>query len=103
MQKNDVKICMHGDVHEARRELMHYWHQNKIHVIGAGSFGLTAAELPESTARLYNIIEIKRDLTSARVHTRCQPNLNGAWEGWYKWPQAEGKPGHLPYYDIDLK
>jgi hypothetical protein len=103
MQKIGVKICLHGDVHETRRELIRYWHQDKIHVVGAGSFGSPATERPESTARLYNILEIKRDHTSVRVHTRCQPKPDGEWKGWYEWPRADGEPGQLPYYDIALK
>ena len=62
--------------------------------------GAAAADRPESTPRLYNLLEIARDFLSIRVHTRCQPKRDGTWGGWYDWPDPEGGKGHLPYYDI---
>ena len=99
LQKNDVRIALHGDVHEMRRELIGDWRDNKLLIIGSGSFGARAKDRPESTPCLYNVLEIKRDLNSVRVHTRCQLRPDGAWDGWYEWPDPKGK-GHLPYYDI---
>lgn len=101
LQKNGVRIALHGDVHEMRRDLIGYIHQKRIHIVGSGSFGAPGEDRPESTPRLYNALEIRRDLTSARVHTRCQPKVDGAWDGYYEWPDPNGK-GRLPYYDIDL-
>lgn len=103
LQKNEVKLCLHGDVHELRRDIIGYWHPKKVNIIGAGSFGSTSKGLPESTARLYNLLEIQRDLTSVRVHTRCQTKPDGIWDGWYQWPSPDGQSGRLPYYDIKLK
>jgi hypothetical protein len=101
LQKNGVRIALHGDVHEMRRELIGYYFQKRIHVVGAGSFGARGEDRPESTPRLYNVLEIKRDLSSARVHTRCQPKPDGAWDGYYEWPNPNGE-GRVAYYDIDL-
>jgi hypothetical protein len=100
LQKNGVRIALHGDVHEMRRDLIGYWHEKKLHVVGSGSFGVRAKERPESTPRLYNILEISRDLRSARVHTRCQSKPDGRWDGWYEWPKPRGGDSRLPYYDI---
>jgi small GTP-binding protein len=97
-----VKLGLHGDVHELRRELVGYWHPRPLHIVGAGSFGSPAEGRPESTPRLYNVIELARDLSSARVHTRQQPKPNGTWEGWNAWPPPDGGPGGVPYFDIDL-
>jgi Calcineurin-like phosphoesterase len=100
LQKNGVKIGLHGDVHEIRRELLPYWHVKKLHVVGSGSFGAPAEGRPESTPRLYNLLEIAPDLKSARVHTRCQPKPDGPWKGWNEWPRPDGGDGGVPYYDI---
>jgi hypothetical protein len=100
LQKNSVKLALHGDVHEMRRELIGYWHEKKLYVIGSGSFGAAAVDRPESTPRLYNVLEIARDLKSARVHTRCQPKPDGPWDGWHEWPDPDGGKGRVPYYDV---
>jgi hypothetical protein len=101
LQKNGVKIGLHGDVHEIRRDLIRYWHKDRLHVIGSGSFGARATDRPEAVPRHYNLLEIERDLKSLRVHTRCQPKPDGAWRGWYEWPDSDGK-GNLSYYDVEL-
>jgi hypothetical protein len=99
LQNNGVRIGLHGDVHELRRDLVGYWHAKKLHVVGSGSFGARHEDRPESTPRLYNLLEIRRDLTSARVHTRSQPKPDGTWRGWYEWDTPDGA-GKVPYYDI---
>jgi hypothetical protein len=86
-----------------RRELIAYWHGNKaMHIIGSGSFGSPATERPESTPRLYNLLEVHRDLSRVRVHTRRQMTPDGTWEGWYEWSDDSGS-ANVPYYDIDLR
>ena len=52
LQKSGVKVALHGDVHEMRRELIGYWHPRAIHVAGAGSFGARAGDKGESIPRL---------------------------------------------------
>jgi hypothetical protein len=102
LQKNGVRIALHGDVHEMKRDLVGHGHAKKhLYITGAGSFGAPAADRPESTPRLYNLLEIRRDLTGARVHTHCQPKPEGPWKGWNEWPRPDGGPGGLPYYDIE--
>jgi predicted phosphodiesterase len=104
LQNNCVKLCLHGDVHEERCEVISYWDaKRRIHIIGAGSFGSPPEGRPESTPRLYNLLEIQRNLKSVRLHTRCQPRPDGAWRGWNEWPRPDGQDGALPYYDIELK
>jgi len=41
LHKNGVRVVLHGDVHEMQRELLGYWRENKLHIVGAGSFGGT--------------------------------------------------------------
>lgn len=100
LQKNGVRLALHGDVHELHRELIGYWHEKKLHVAGSGSFGARAEDRPESTPRFYNVLEIARDLKSVRVHTREQRKPDGKWDGWHEWPNPAGGQGRLPYYDI---
>lgn len=103
LQQNQVKIGLHGDVHEMRRDLVRPWsNQGGMHVIGAGSFGANMADRPESVPRLYNVIEIQRDLRSIRVHTREQRLPDGPWDGWHEWTDPTTGLGRVPFYDIVL-
>ena len=103
LRKADVRICLHGDVHEMRCELIGYKRAGtQIQVVGAGSFGSPTGGRPESTPRLYNMLEIRHDLRSVRVHTREQAKPDGAWQGWFQWPDPDGGKGRVPYFDIDL-
>jgi hypothetical protein len=101
-QKNHVKIALHGDVHEMRRDCIGYWSPENLHIIGAGSFGARPIDRPDGTACSYNVLEIARDLKSVRVHTREQPKPDGPWKGWNNWPLPDGGMGGVPYYDIKL-
>lgn len=100
LQTGRVRVCLTGDVHEMRRELIDYWHDNRMHVIGAGSFGSKGQDLSEGSPRLYNLLAIDREFRSIRVHTRQQPKPNGAWKGWKEWPMPGHKEAGLPYFDI---
>lgn len=103
LRTSRVKVCLHGDVHELRQELVGYQHpKGQIYVVGAGSFGSPPEGRPESTPRLYNVLEISPDLSSMRVHTRSQERDGAAWDGCYQWPTNDGV-GRLPYYDIALE
>lgn len=100
LQKNGVRLALHGDVHEQRRDLIGYWHEKKLHVVGAGSFGARAQDRPESSPRLYNMLEISRDLRSCRVYTRSQTTPDGPWDGWHTWPDPNGGSGRVAFYDL---
>ena len=99
LRQAGVRLVLHGHVHEDRADLFGHLHPRKIHVVGAGSFGASPAGRPESTPQLYNLLEIARDHTSARVYTRRMARQGGAWEPWPAW---EGDtPNHKrAYYDI---
>jgi hypothetical protein len=102
LQNGGVRIALHGDIHELRRDLIRPWDDNKkLHVAGAGSFASPAPGRPESTPRLYNLLEIRRDLSGARVHTRRQLKADGPWDGYHEWPDPEGGRGKVASYDID--
>lgn len=89
LRQANVRLVLHGHVHEDRADLVGYTHPKQIRVAGAGSFGAPARDRPESTPRLYNLLEIARDHSSINVHTRCLRKGGGAWEGWAVWPGDE--------------
>ncbi len=99
LRQSDFQLCLHGHVHESRAELLGYTHARKLHVIGAGSFGAPQNARPESTPRLYNLVEIERDHSRVRVHTRCLRLTGSAWEGWAVWP-GEAAFEKRSYYEI---
>ena len=89
LRQEGFKLCLHGHVHEDRAELIGYTHPRKIYAAGAGSFGAPTRQRPESTPRLYNLIEVWRDHRKARIHTRCLRKDGGAWEPWAVWPGGD--------------
>jgi small GTP-binding protein len=103
LRKAGFKLCVHGHVHELRADVIGYSHpRRKIYVAGAGAFGADARDRPEATPRLYNVLEIKRDHSEVKVHTRCMMKPDGAWEGWAVWDG--GRSGRrLTYYRIRLR
>ncbi|TQF09152.1 hypothetical protein FJV41_46130 [Myxococcus llanfairpwllgwyngyllgogerychwyrndrobwllllantysiliogogogochensis] len=102
LQQADVRICMHGHVHEDRADLVGYLNPTRrIHVMGAGSFGAPTAERPESVPRLYNLLEVNRDLGGFRVNTRSMPRQGGAWRGHAIWRGPE-RAVMRTFYDVSL-
>ncbi len=98
----NVRVCLHGHVHEERADLIGPLHpERKLHVVGAGSFGAPTHHRPESVPRLFNLLEIQRDLRSMRVHTRCLRRQGGSWEGWAVWPGVKNGEKRT-YYDVAL-
>lgn len=57
-----------------------YLYQNKIYIIGAGTSGIEVKDRPACSPYEYNLLEIERDFTKVRVHTRSKRTENGAWE-----------------------
>jgi tetratricopeptide (TPR) repeat protein len=100
LKKNGVKLALHGDIHLLRRECIGYWHESALHVTAAGSFGARAEA--ESIPRLYNVLEIERDFSAIKVHTRQQYTPDGYWDGCYQWPNPDGSESLVPYYTITL-
>ncbi len=39
LQKNGLRLVLHGDVHEMQRRQVGYQHEKQIQVVGSGSFG----------------------------------------------------------------
>lgn len=102
LRQEDFRLCLHGHVHEDRTDIVGYSHPDrKIYVAGAGSFGAPVRERPESIPRLYNVLEVWRDHSKIRVHTRCLRKDGGAWEGRAIWP-GDNKTERRTYYDIRL-
>jgi predicted phosphodiesterase len=101
LQQANYKLCLHGHIHEVQTEIIGYHHPRKIHVAGTGSFGAPSPARPESTPRLYNFLEIERDLSKIKVHTRCLRKNGGAWEGCAIWP-VKNSSDLRTYYEIQL-
>ncbi|MFE8597103.1 metallophosphoesterase [Archangium violaceum] len=98
----EVRVCLHGHVHEDRVALLkHLEPTRQIHIIGAGSFGAPTAHRPESVPRLFNLMEVERDLRRIRVRTRCMRKQGGAWEGWAVWPGTT-RDEKRTYYEVGL-
>jgi hypothetical protein len=103
LQQSDFRLCLHGHVHENRAELFGYIHPTRrMYVVGAGSFGAPVNARPESTPRHYNVLEVARDHSKIRVHTRALKKAGGAWEGWAIWPSQTSNTKSI-YYDIILR
>lgn len=100
LRKANVALILHGHVHETKREVIGYEHK-QVHVAGAGSFGAPAASRPESTPRLYNLLEIQRDHRRIRVYTRQLDKPTGAWKAWTNW-STDDPMTCISYYDIHL-
>lgn len=101
LQNIGVRVALHGDVHESRRGQNEPWRRDRpLYIAGAGAFGAPQEGRPESTPRLYNLLEIARDLKTARIHTRQQPKADGPWKPWNEWPRTDGADGAVSYYDI---
>ncbi len=101
LRQSHIQLIFHGDIHEINREIYKIWEDNNIQIIGAGSFG-KVDDRPDCTPRLYNLLEIKRDLSLIRIHTRQQCIIDGPWEGWYGWPDPSSSDARLSYFDITL-
>jgi NADH:ubiquinone oxidoreductase subunit C len=52
--------------------------------------------------RLYNLLEVARDHSRVRVHTRALSKAEGAWEGWAVWPGAT-KSERRTWYELALR
>jgi hypothetical protein len=98
LRQANVRLCLHGHVHEDRADLIGYLHPRKVCVAGAGSFGAVAKHRPESTPRLYNLVEVPRDHSSIKIHTRCMRKEGSAWEPHAIWPGE--KPGERRAYYV---
>lgn len=77
-------MVLHGDVHELRAGLESPFHRG-IHVVGAGAFHAGAGDRPESTPRLYNVLEVDRGFEWIRVQVRKQDKAGGRFEGCGNW------------------
>jgi 3',5'-cyclic AMP phosphodiesterase CpdA len=103
LRSNEVRICLHGDVHEIRREATPSWSDDGIYVIGAGAFGAKDSDRPPSTPLFYNLLRLQGDHSELRVDVRGRDQPGGAWTDWAKWPIAGENPeARFSYYTIKL-
>lgn len=100
LQQAKIQLVLHGHVHEDRADAAGYF-QKTIPVVGAGSFGAPARDRPESTPRLYNLMEIAPNRRHIVIKTRCMRKEGGAWDGWAVWPSRR-KDVRRTWYRIPL-
>jgi WD40 repeat protein len=106
LTKAGVKLVLHGDVHQANVAANPFqW--SGLAVFGVGAFGARSTDRPESTPRMYQVIELMPGdglggFSWARLHIRARPKADGPWESADIWknPNGEGKVGNV---DVDLK
>lgn len=102
VRKAGIHLCLHGHVHEDRADVARYLDpKRQVYIAGAGSFGAAAKDRPESTPRLYNLIEIARDHRKIKVYTRSMRKDGGAWEGWAVWPGANAQERRA-FYEVEV-
>ena len=91
-------LVLHGDVHEVRAGIENTFDKG-IYVAGAGSLHSDAAGRPESTPRLYNVLEIDPGFAWIKVHVRAQDIPGGRFDEYARWPHPTGK-GKVGYFEI---
>ena len=102
LSRAGVRLCLHGDVHELRPDVVNPYSSSRIHVVGCGSLAARALDRPESTPRMYNVIEIDRDHARARVSTRQQSRAGAQYEAYATW-SVPGQPDlRSGVYEFDL-
>lgn len=101
LQQGGVQLCLHGHVHEERLEVINSVSSSRMHAIGAGTLGAVANHRPESTPRIYNLLQVDMSERSLKVSTRAARKTTGAWDEWCVWPN-EVSGGKQGWYRIKL-
>ena len=90
VQRAGFKLCFHGDVHEIRQDVVGYLNSTrKLFVVGSGTLSAPARARPESTPRLFNLIEVDREAETITVHTRSQQQEGSPFGAYAVWPGPE--------------
>jgi hypothetical protein len=58
----------------------------KIHVVGGGAFGAAPKDRPESTPRLYSLLEVARNKSRIDVIRRRQNTPEGPYDAYAIYP-----------------
>jgi hypothetical protein len=78
LRQENIKLCLHGHVHEDRTDLISDLHPTRhLHIAGAGSFGAPTSDRPESTPRLY----VCSKFGATTVRCACIPDVCGETAG----------------------
>ena len=101
LQKNGVRLALHGDVHELQRQQVGYRHEKQIHVVGSGSFVGPAPRIGRSPHLGFTR---PGDRSRSEVGQGAYPwpsrSRTAPGTGWHEWPDPDGGKGRLPFYDI---
>ncbi len=96
------RLALHGHIHKAETNLYAYdvtADGRKLHVVGAGTFGVPVEEWTPGHPLQYNLLRFEKERLT--VETRCRRELNGTWRADAIWNTGKGKDP-LPRYFIDF-
>ncbi|QQS05233.1 MAG: metallophosphoesterase [Fibrobacterota bacterium] len=102
LRKANFRLCLHGHVHKEGADLVSPFQGNSMIVIGAGSFGAPMLQRPQSTPRLYHLLEIQPDHSKMRIKTRQLAREGGCWNPFFR-HDPNNPQGGLPYLEITLQ
>ncbi|MDM8552832.1 TIR domain-containing protein [Desulfobacterales bacterium HSG2] len=93
------RLFMHGHIHEARQGFYTYDPGRNMHIIGAGTFGSPAVQVPGIPLQ-YNLIKYNPHDATVTVETRKKEKPEGAWSADARWGD---KNNPTPRYKLYLK
>lgn len=97
----EVRLLLHGHVHEERDEVRNHHNKGKrLVVAGTGTLGAKSPERPPSAPYLYSVIEIHQD-KKIKVYVRSKLTDHGTWEGLPRW-QGTTPSDSTFFYEEDL-
>jgi len=99
LANNGFQICMHGHIHEAKRELFNYG-QRGMTIVGAGTFGAPKNQQVLSIPLQYNLLALNSKKDNIIVNTRKKEKPDGAWSADSRWGDFNNP---RPRYEIKLK
>lgn len=94
------QVCMVGHIYEPRKDPYDYDDQRRLHIIGAGVFGIPATWQASGIAMKYNLLMLDPATRTIMVETRKRDKPNGAWYADARWGD---KNNPVPRYRINLK
>jgi len=93
------QICMHGHIHEAKKDFFKHGHRGMT-IVGAGTFGASKKEQVTSIPLQYNLLAIDFKKDNIIVNTRKKEKPDGAWSADPRWGDLNNP---RPWYEIKLK
>jgi predicted MPP superfamily phosphohydrolase/tetratricopeptide (TPR) repeat protein len=80
-----VRLCLHGHVHETRKGFHEYDRKRGVHLVGAGTLGAPTDQLVPGKGWQYNLLLVNRDTRRITVETRKREDDMGSWCADARW------------------